>query len=129
VVATSARIGLITQEFRTVVSSDSAVKTKYGELARDTADRGGEAVETFFDSTADAQVMANARLALVKPDRRRFRIETRGVQTFTGTLDFTQTTPAATVIDDERGANLAAAIVEIAVDLGGEKTILTTWGT
>jgi hypothetical protein len=127
-VATSARIGLITQRWRIVESSDTAVKTKYGELARDTADRDGEPVETFFDSPADAQVLSDARLALLKPDRRRFRIDARGVQTFTGALDFTQVTPTATVIDDERAANFPAAIVDIAVDLGGEKTSFTAWG-
>lgn len=123
--ATAARIGFITQEFRNVAASDAAVKTLYGELARDT---GEDPVETFFDSTADAQAMADERLVLLKADRRRFRMEAKGVQSFTGTLDFSQVTPAATVIDDERAANHSAAIVEVSVDLGGDKTTFVTWG-
>jgi hypothetical protein len=33
-----------------------------------------------------------------------------------------------TVIDDERGANHAAALVELQVDLTGEKTSFISWG-
>lgn len=124
-VATSARIGFVTQEWRSVASSDAAVKGRYGELARDTED---EPVESFFDSTADAQAMNDARLVLLKGDRRRFRIDASGAQSFTGALAFTQVTPTATVIDDERAASFAAAIVEVTVDLAGEKTTFTNWG-
>lgn len=123
--ATAARIGFVTQEVRTVVASEAAVKTKYGELARDS----GEApVETFFDNIADAQAVANERLTLLKADRRRFAQDVRGAQSLTGALAVTQTTPAANVIDDERGANHVAAIVEASVDLGAEKTNFRTWG-
>jgi hypothetical protein len=125
VTATPARIGFVTQEFRSAVSSDAAVKTKYGNLARDTAD---EPIESFFDSTTDAQTVNDARLVLLKADRRRFVQVTRGIQTFASALDFSQTTPAVNVIDDERQANHNGAIVEIAVDLGGEKTTITSWG-
>lgn len=127
--ATAARIGFVTQEFRSALPTpDSAVKTKYGELARDTADLGDGIVETFFDDVADALTMATERLNLLKPDRRRFKQDIRGIQSFTGGLALTQVTPAATVIDDERSANHAAAIVEVGVDLAGEKTTLITWG-
>jgi hypothetical protein len=124
-VATPARIAFVTQEFRTVVASDAAVKTKYGDKARDTKE---QPFETFFDSTSDAQTMANERLALLKADRRRFRQDVRGVLSFTDALAFTQKTPAATVIDDERAANHAAAIVEVSVSYGDNKTTLQTWG-
>jgi hypothetical protein len=128
-VATPARIGFVTQEFRSALPTpDSAVKTKYGELARDSADVDGGIIETFFDDPADALTMATERLNLLKADRRRFKQDARGIQAFTGSLALTQTTPAATVIDDERAANHAAAIVEVAVDLTGEKTTFITWG-
>jgi hypothetical protein len=123
--ATAARIAFVLAEFRSVVASDAAVKTKYGDQARDTRE---EPFETFFDNTADAQVIADARLTLVKADRRRFKQDARGVQTFTGPLDFSQTTPAVNVIDDERSANHNAASVELGLDLGGEKTTFLTWG-
>lgn len=123
--ATAARIAFVLEATRNVVASDTAVKTRYGELARDTGD---EPVETFFDSTADAQAMANERMALLKADRRRFRQEVRGVLSFTGSLDYSQTTPAATVIDDERSASHNAAIVELSISYGEGKTALQTWG-
>lgn len=123
--ATAAQIGFVTHEFRTVVASDAAIKTAYGEKARDTED---EPIETFFDSTADTQVLANERLTLLKPNRRRFRQEVNELLSFTGSLDFSQATPAATVIDDERDASHAAAIVEIAVRHDDNKTMLVTWG-
>jgi hypothetical protein len=124
-VATPARIGFVMQEFRSVVSSDAAVQTKYGNQARDTADTP---IESFFDSTTDAQTVNDARLVLLKADRRRFKQDSRGVQTLTGALDISQVTPAVTVIDDERQANHNAAMVEIAVDLGGDSTTITSWG-
>lgn len=124
-VATASRIGFVTQQYRTVVSSDAAVTTRYGELARDTGD---EPIESFFDSPADAQVVNDARLVLLKGSRRRFRMDARGVQTFTGSMDLSQVTPTVTVIDDERSANLPAACVEVSVDPGGEKTTFANWG-
>jgi hypothetical protein len=128
-VATPARIGFVTQQFRSALPTpDSAVKTKYGELARDTADLNDSIVESFFDSVADALVLATERLNLLKADRRRFKQDARGIQSFTGGLDFTQVTPAVTVIDDERGASHAAAVVEVQVDLTGEKTSFISWG-
>lgn len=123
--ATPARIAFIREQFRTVVASDTAVKDKYGDAARDTGD---QIIETFFDETADAQAMADERLALLKADRRRFKQEARGAQSFTGDLDFSQETPAATVIDDEREANHPAAIVEAGLTFGDDKTTFVTWG-
>lgn len=134
--ATPARIGFVTQEFRSVVSIDSAVQTKYGNLARNSSTQTtagdpnatGSPVETFFESTADAQVISDARLTLLKGDRRRFVQDSRGVQSFTGGLDFSQVTPTVQVTDDLRGASHLAATVEISVDLGGEKTKFISWG-
>jgi hypothetical protein len=81
--ATPARIGFVTQEFRSALPTpDTAVKTKYGELARDTADGGDGIVETFFDDPADALVLATERLNLLKADRRRFKQDARGIQSF-----------------------------------------------
>ena len=55
--ATSARIGFIQQEFRKVTVTSSNPQTRYGAMARETADP----VETFFDSEADALTVATAR--------------------------------------------------------------------
>lgn len=123
--ATPGRIGFVLNEFRTVVAEDPAVKTKYGEAARDT---GKEIVESFFDDPDDAQIMVDERLALLSADRRRFRQDVSGILSFSGALDFTQTTPTAQVIDEERDADHAAAIVEIGVRFGDNKTTVLTWG-
>lgn len=127
--ATPARIGFVTQQWRSALPTPlTAVKTKYGELARDTADLDTKLIESYFDNVADALVLASARLTLLSGDRRRFVQESRGVQSFTGSLDFSQVTPAVNVIDDDRLANHNAATVEISVDLGGDKTTITSWG-
>jgi hypothetical protein len=122
--ATATRIGFVTQATRNVVASDSAVTTKYGALARDTRD---EPIESFFDDTADAQAMLDERFALLKADRRRFQVALSGVETGLA-LDYSQAAPAATLIDAERAMNGACAIVEIGVDFGANKSILTVWG-
>ncbi|MEA3044590.1 MAG: hypothetical protein QOH47_2428 [Sphingomonadales bacterium] len=122
--ATADRIGFIRQQFREVVASDDAIKTRYGEDARDT---GAEPVETFFDSIADAQIMCDQRFKLLKRDRRRFRTTVNSIVDFTGALDFSQVTPAATVIDSERGANLVGSIVEITQDHDKDRTSFVTW--
>lgn len=127
--ATAAQIGFVTSQFRSAVASDSSVKTAYGEKARDSADdKSDPIVETFLEDPADAQVIANERLTLLSADRRRFRQDVNKIIAFTGTLDFSQVTPAVTVIDDDRQANHAAAIVEIGVRFGDNKTSLVTWG-
>lgn len=123
--ATPSRIAFITQPTRNVVASDAAVKTKYGELARDTKD---EPVDSYFDVVADAQALANERLALLKADRRMMQMAARGVVNFTAGLDYSQTTPAIRAIDDERGANFVGAIVDIGIDFLSDRTSITAWG-
>lgn len=122
--ATASRIGFITQEFRTVTAGpDSTVDTKYGKLARKT----DEPIETYFDDVADAQAICNARKTLLSADRRRFQQSVSG-ETFALGLTYNQTTPAVTVSDTERLANLSAAIVEIGIDFEAEKSSVMTWG-
>lgn len=122
--ATPARIGFITQEFRTATAGpDSAVTTKYGSLARNT----DEPLETFFDAINDTQAICDARHALVKADRRRFQQSISG-EAFGQGLAYEQTTPCVTVIDTERAANLPAAVVEIGIDYESGKTSAVTWG-
>ncbi len=124
--ATAARIAFCSQEFRTVAASDSAIKTRYGAAARDTLDAP---VETFFDSASDTQAMVDERFALLKRDARKFSVEIARLVDFSGGLSFLQTVPAATLIDTEKGANLAVAITSInALDYDAEKTTVTVWG-
>ena len=124
--ATPARIAFVSAEFRTYVASDAAIKTRYGPTSRDT---GNAPVETFFDTLSDVQAMADERFALLKADRRKFAVRTVGLLDFSGGADFSQHTPAATLIDDEKNASMGVAIVGIpALDYDAERTTLTVWG-
>lgn len=123
--ATATRAAFIQRETRSVVAYDSAVKTKYGELARDTKD---DPVETYFDSMTDVATLATERLNLLKADRRRMQMTARGVISFTGGLDFSQTTPAVTAKDDYCAANYVGAIVAIDIDFLKARTTLSIWG-
>ena len=122
--ATATRIGFITQAVRNATAGpDTAVISKYGDLARDTEDP----LECFFDSVADAELVAQERLALLSADRRRFVVEVSGANVGQA-LAFNQTTPTSRVIDAEKAADMPAAIVEIGIDYDAGKTILTSWG-
>lgn len=124
-VATPERIGFVTKEFRIASATDSSVQADYSKAARDS---GADPVETFFDSVDDAQAIADERLTLLSAERRRFRLKVQEVIEFTGDLDYTQSTPTATVIDTERAADFPAAIVELGVDFGADTTTLIVWG-
>lgn len=122
--ATASRIGFITQDVRNATAGpDAAVTAKYGNLARDTK----EPLECFFDSVADATIMAQQRLNLLSSDRRRFPIEVSGAETGQS-LTFNQTTPGAHVTDIEKAADLDTALVEIGIDHEMGKTNLIAWG-
>jgi hypothetical protein len=124
--ATPARIAFIAQAYRSVSALDAAIKARYGAAARDTA---ATPVPTFFDTVADTQAMCDERFALLKADRRKFTVAVGDVLSFTGGLDFSQVVPTFTVVDDEKVANLPAALVGIeSVDYETGKTTLTVWG-
>jgi hypothetical protein len=124
--ATAARISFVGQAYRTYVSLDAAIKTRYSLLARDTLDAPPE---TFFDTLSDVQAICTERFNLLKGDRRKFEITVSGLLSFTGALDFSQTAPAVTVLDDEKAASLTAAIVGVVgKDYDTNKTTVTAWG-
>lgn len=121
--ATPSRIGFIMQEFRKAVSETSSVQTRYGSLARQSDDP----IPTWFDSEADAQDVADARQALLAPERRRFRTSVVGVSEILA-IDYIGAVPVATYIDDERGCNRPMLVSEIVIDLGKQSAELTLWG-
>ncbi len=124
--ASPTRIAFVSEEFRSYVASDAAIRSRYGPAARDTL---AAPVTTFFDLTSDAAAMCDERFALLKGDRRKFQVVVQGVLAFTGALDFSQVVPAATLVDDEKNANLPVAIVGIAgIDYDAERTTLIVWG-
>lgn len=121
--ATPARIGFILQEFRKVTVETASVATKYGDIARISDDP----VETFFDSTSDALVMAQERQDLLDADRRQFRATAVGLDEALA-LDYSAVTPTVRVVDSELAADQDAIVVELSVDFGRDRQALTAWG-
>lgn len=121
--ATSARIGFIQSEFRKVVSTTTAAQTRHGTLARKSEDP----IETFFDNTADAQVVSDARQALLSAERRRFRVSVTGIDEVLA-LNYLGAVPLGRYKDTERAANMPVLISEIAIDLGKHGAELGVWG-
>jgi len=122
--ATPSRIGFITQEFRAVTAGPNAsVQALYGDTARDTV----EPLESFFDDPADAQIMANERLALLEVKRSLVPVAIDGTE-LAAALDRSASLPTVRVIDDEQGRNSAALIVGIVIDYNTGRSTLETWG-
>lgn len=122
--ATPSRIGFITQPFRIVTAGpNSSVATLYGNKARDTA----EPLETFFDDIADAQAMADERLALLQVQRSLVPVSIDQVET-AAALDPSLTLPTVRIIDDEQDRNGLALVVGFTIDMNTERSSLETWG-
>ena len=125
--ATPARIAFITQPYRKALTSvDATVAEAYGDLARET--NRDEPIETFFDSAADAQIMAEELLDLLKVERQRFHAGLPDGLNFALSLDYSQTTPTGTVIDPEREVSKAALTSQITFDFRTGNAALEMWG-
>lgn len=121
--ATPARAEFVQSAFRRAVASSSTPKSRYGDLARETEDP----IETFFDNVADAQAIANARLAILSAERRRFRPACRDLSEVLD-LSYAGSIPVATYVDADRDANLPMLISEVTFDLAREQATFTLWG-
>lgn len=122
--ATPSRIGFITNEWRRAIAGPNAdIEAQFGEAARDTP----EPIETFFVNTADAQAMANERLALLGAKRRFVEVDVAD-DSVPFDLDFTDTLATAQVVDDELAIDRAMLVVSINVDLSTERVTLDAWG-
>lgn len=122
--ATPSRIGFVTQQFRIATAGpNTAVAALYGNDARDTP----EPIETFFDDLADAQAMANERLALLEVQRALVPVKIDQPDTAAG-LNVTTSLPTVRVIDDEQDRNSSALVVSLTIDMKTERSQLTTWG-
>lgn len=121
--ATPSRIGFVQSEWRRATSTTTAAQTRYGSLARKTDDP----VVTYFDNVADAQVVADARQALMSVERRRFRVGVSSVEEALG-LNYLGAVPKGRYVDSERNANLPVLISEISVDLSRLNAAFTVWG-
>lgn len=124
--ATPARIGFVSEAFRFSDASSSTVRARYGDAARDTRD---EPIESYFDSTADAQAVVNERFSLLSGDRRLMQIEIGRLLPLSGPLAFNTVAPTVTVIDDERNLNRTMMVTGIeGLDYETDTLTLTVWG-
>lgn len=121
--ATSARIGFIQHEFRRVVSETADAKTRHGSLARQSDDP----IETFFDNTADAQIVCDARQDLLSKERRLFRATTKDIAEVMA-LDYSGAIPLAQYVDTERAVDARMLLSEVVVDFARQTATLTIWG-
>lgn len=118
------RIAFVQQDVRRAVAIDAGVQTAFGALARESADP----IEAFFDNVADAQVLANARLALFSPVRRRMTIAAQGLDEAFALDPTGGAIPNATVVDTVRAIDRATIITDISIDLASQQAQFGTWG-
>ena len=122
--ATAARIGFIQTPFRKAISENATVKSQYGSSARETEDP----LETFFDSAADAQVMADARQDLLGVHRRRFQVVVKGVEEGLA-LDYTSgVAPVVDYTDSLRSIARTMLIGEVTFDMAKQRSTYSIWG-
>lgn len=122
-VATSARIGFVTRQFRRAVSKTASVETKYGSMGRETADP----LDTYFSTVADAQFRADERQALLSPDRRLFTVTTSEPEVVLDMLNASEV-PTVRYVDTERGIDRSFIVTEIIVDAMANDAQLKIWG-
>lgn len=121
---TPARIGFITEQFRRVVSTTDEARTLFGSAARESDDP----MQTYFGDVDDAQAVADERQALLSPARRRFEVQTVGLEEAL-TLDFTTgVIPNGRLIDPEKQADLPVLLAEVELDFARQKATLMVWG-
>lgn len=114
------RIARITRQFLPVIAGpDPGAAAAYGNAARDNL----TPVETFFETEAAAQAMADERLALLGTTRRRFSVGIADAQPALA-LDYAAKVPTAHVIDDDRSIAADALITGFTVELAtGDATL------
>jgi len=99
------------------------VRALHGNKARAT----DEPLETFFDTVADAQAMADERLALLQVQRSIITAAIDQIEPATS-LDPSLTLPTVRVIDDEQGRNMPALVVGFGIDMNTDRSVFETWG-
>lgn len=122
--ATPDRIARITRAFQPVIAGpDPAVAATYGNAARDNLDP----VETFFETVADTQAMADERLALMGATRRRFAVGIASPEAALA-LNPSQAVPTVRLIDDDRGFDGNALALAWSIDLQTDECSIKVWG-
>ena len=123
--ATPARIALISQPTRNVVATAPTMKTLFGSAARDTAT---DPVQTFFQTTADAQQAANERISLIGALRRRHAITVDGIENLDYLAASQTHVRTVRVVDAELGVDGLAMVGSLTPDLEQNQITITTWG-
>ena len=121
--ATSARIGFIMTDLRRAVAETASTKARYGDDARQSDDP----IETYFDSTADAQIIADERQALLAAERRRFKVTSKAAEELAA-IDIADGIPVARYVDRQADVDRKMVVAEIVIDLGRQSAITTLWG-
>ena len=123
-VATAARASFIQAQFRRAIAESPEPLAQFGSLARQTEDP----MPTYFDSTADAAVVATERQELLSPIRRRFTVALTSIEDALG-LAYSGTLPVVRYTDSERGIEDRAMLVGgITIDFEAQATTLSIWG-
>ena len=122
--ASPARIGFITNPVRQATAGpDAAVEAKYGKSARET----DEPVDSNLETLADAQALADERLALLGADRRL-------VQVVIGSIDeviqmpLYPHLPRIHMVDEELDLDRNMWIISIYPDFEKNECMLELWG-
>jgi len=122
--ASPSRIGFVMEPVRRAVSETAAVTERHGSLAR----RDDEPVETFFDSVADAHTMADARQALLSPERRRFSVTVAGLDAALELDIAGPELPVGSWNDPDKSLARDVAVSGVGFDFGAQKAALVVWG-
>jgi len=72
--------------------------------------------------------MADERLALLSPERRRLTMTTAGAAALPSEVPIEPEIPTVTMIDAERGIDSLAVLVEITIDTERDRSTLVPWG-
>lgn len=132
-VATPSRIAFVQREFRVVSAKNATIETRYGANAR----RDQQPVPSFLDTVSDAQSVADERIALLGAARRRFDVTVQGLDEAIDILAALQSYTASQVdadrpvvqyVDETKGIDMAAFVVEIELDFGSQSATLKLWG-
>lgn len=121
--ATPARIGFIQTDLRRVTSLTTTAKARHGNLARESEDP----IETFFDNVADAQVMADARQALLSPERQRFMVTLNSAAEIQA-LSYVSAIPVGRFVDTDRGVNKPVLMSDFTIDYNRLAAAVRIWG-
>lgn len=121
---TPARAAFILQEFRLARAENANIAAQYGKAARESPDP----VPTGFDNVADAQAVADERIALFGTPRRRFQVSAVGLDEILALDPDAARLTVTRFVDTDRGVDLKMVAGEVGIDFGRQLCEFTIWG-